>query len=877
VSEPKTLLVQTCHLPQFFYVAARLRERQPERKLEALMVDDSQARFYAQLFQVFDRVYFLREGGSWEAPPVDGYESVVLPLLNRGYRRTKQAALVIKAPRFECDFSGEVTALTRLRLLESLFRPLHPPTQSFLEYLGKFPHRPKGEKILLAQSCHRSLVKKTASRVEPYVVGPHEVVTLRARSWKAIRSRIKGQKFDSAVVFFSGEGGHFKLKLLPFLLRIPKILVVNENGHCFYASWRSLLRFLYQRVRHGAQLPDRPLTRVILVQTDTAAYVRHTATRLKSAGLFPESELMVFCRPEDRAALSEVPEIDRLHCLPASHWSNTYWFLKRIARLQPDVVAGIFSGRSGRRLEKMLFFAIPAQLRLAFNAGLGCYEVAATRLPWMLRREPLMFGDETDDSPALRRFTEAGRKGAILFIQTADDTRALEALGRLQDPKVARPAPILVFCREDRRALFENAPGVDKVFSYDPARRAEAFRVFRRLRRMNVEVVAALFTGEPIYRLQRLLYFLVPANNRLVFNGRLDCFYVNWLNFWVLFRSSRLRAPFVRAQVEDLARGSGRGAILLIQTADDATTLKALARLRDPKVARPAPILVLCRADKKAMFENAPGVAGVHTYDPAKRSTAFGTLRRLRNMNIEVVAGLFTGERAHRLEKLIFFLVSANHRLAFNGRVDCFYLRPSNSWRLLQTSKLRIRNVVSGTGEVASQGAILLVQTADDPETLKALGRLRDPKVARPAPIIVFCRQDKKAFFERRRGVARVYTYDPARYLEAFQVLRKLRRLNFEVVAALFTGESIYKLQKLLYFLVPANNRLVFNANLDCFYLARSNFWLLFQRRKDRPSRFWLGPVARLALKGALFLPRLLFLVIWVTGQKLKRAYSLPQ
>ena len=50
------------------------------------------------------------------------------------------------------------------------------------------------------------------------------------------------------------EKGFSGIKLVPFLLRVPKILVVNESGDFFYATLPGLLRFLYQRVRFGPTL-----------------------------------------------------------------------------------------------------------------------------------------------------------------------------------------------------------------------------------------------------------------------------------------------------------------------------------------------------------------------------------------------------------------------------------------------------------------------------------------------------------------------------------------------------------------------------------------------------------------------------------------------
>ena len=49
----------------------------------------------------------------------------------------------------------------------------------------------------------------------------------------------------------------------------------------------------------------------------------------------------------------------------------------------------------------------------------------------------------------------SNRDSPILFLLTDEDSRARKAIERLQDPKVVSPQPIWVFCREDKRPLYE--------------------------------------------------------------------------------------------------------------------------------------------------------------------------------------------------------------------------------------------------------------------------------------------------------------------------------------------------------------------------------------------------------------------------------------
>ncbi len=131
----------------------------------------------------------------------------------------------------------------------------------------------------------------------------------------------------------------------------------------------------------------------------------------------------------------------------------------------------------------------------------------------------------------------------------------------------------------------------------------------------------------------------------------------------------------------------------------------------------------------------------------------------------------------------------------------------------------------------------LFVQTAEDDKAVKALRMLNDPSVARPRPILVFCRRDKLPIFSQVEGVQCVYTYEPRSYYSNLRTVARFLHMDIEVIAAVFTGRPIYRLQKLLFFGLPARNRLAFNSHLDCFYLTRQNWSALFARDKRRSTR----------------------------------------
>ncbi|RPJ86685.1 MAG: hypothetical protein EHM18_04950 [Acidobacteria bacterium] len=833
------LLIQSCHLPHFFFAANKLREQYPDVRVDALMTDHPQARFYAGLFPVFDNVFYGSEAGRLEQ-----YDGVVFPLFNRGYRHIKNLALG-NGPLFRVDFSGHLLPLGRLRLLGSALYVTDKPNPEFVSYLEKFPHRVRPERVLVIESCHASLPAKAKNELRQVLQEGAEVTHVRKAPLRDLLRRFKGQEFDTACVFFSGERGFLGLKALPFLLRIRRIVIINENRHFFEASGTGLARFLYQRIRYGTRLPFPLPPRIVLFQTETIGYLRHAAGRLKQRRLFPNSELIVVCRPEDRAEAEAIPDVNRVVCYPTRGIWRYYRLWRDLDRLQPDLACGIFSGRSVHRWEKLLFFLLPAPQHLALNAQLDCYRVSITRILWMFRSEPLVFDEQLLALSSLENY--------ILLFQTADDRKILKALAKLRDPRIANPAPIAVFCSQDKRAVFQDVPGVKAVYTYQPGKRWEAVRAFLRLRKLSVDVLAAVLTRESFPHLYKLLFMTLPARHRLMFNPDFNCFYLNRLNPFSAL-------PLLRPQRKrERKRGN-----LFVQTADAETSLRALAKLRDPRIVRRLPITVFCQQDKKDLFEAAPGVKAVYTYPANQPWATVRAALRLRKLDVDVAAGVLTGEPSYRLLKLLFLTMPASNRLVLNRDLNAFYLRWLNPLSLVQLLR------------VGSRRCLLLIQTADDSAVLRALAKVRDPKVTRPAPIVVFCREDKKDLFAGVPGVEAVYTYDPRKRWRAFRTLFTLFRLDVEVAIGLFTGESIFPLQKLLFFLLPTRNRLVFNHNLDCYYLNRSTFWSLFrsEERLGQVSSSLL--LAKFLSKALLFLPRFFFLVIWVTGQKLKRAYSAP-
>ena len=683
-SPERVILVQCCHLPQFFYLAKKLRERNPEWILSALVTDRPHIRFYLELFPPFDHLFFFDK----KLPEMPGaFDQVLFPLLNRRYLRIKSAARQLPGTAYEIDYQGERRALTLGPLVRSFAAPLHRPSEEFVQYLEDFPRRPLGEKVLVVETCHRSLADSSEEKWGRLIPDQAEITRISAategRGWRALRRR----SFDSGVVFFSGEKGFASLKLLPFLLGLPEILVVNEHGDYFYATSRSLLRFLWRRVWQGVPLP-KPSPRILVIQTESPTYVRRAIKVLRKPEMFPRSRICLLCRKEDADRFRNISGLERVLTYSRRKvWSNMgLWRdLKGF-----DAVAAVFSGRGVFRKQKLLYFLLPIRHHLAFNARSDCYRLTPRTLSWTLRKDPSFFAAEKQPV------------SSILFFPTEEDSKAVEAIGRLQDPKVVSPQPIWVFCREDKRSFYQALPGVEEVRTYAPGRTRENLKTVLALARSRVEVVSSIFSPQPAFRLQKLLFVLLPARHRLAFNQEdLNCYYLKG-------RHGRRGQPSVwRTLLRVLLTRSRRGGrpTLFFPTAEDSKAVEAIQRLQDPKIAAKS-IVVFCREDKRPLYEDLPTIEAVWTYAPGSSLRHLRTWVRLLRTRVDLVCAIFSGRPIFLLQKFLFLVLRARNRLVFNEDLNCYMLRgnlgrflqPQGGHRELDHSalKLIVRKVLKG-------------------------------------------------------------------------------------------------------------------------------------------------------------------------------------
>ena len=316
--------------------------------------------------------------------------------------------------------------------------------------------------------------------------------------------------------------------------------------------------------------------------------------------------------------------------------------------------------------------------------------------------------------------------------------------------------------------------------------------------------------------------------------------------------------------------------ILFLLTDEDSRARKAVEKLQDPKVVSPQPIWVFCREDKRSFYQALPGVAEVRTYAPGRTRENLKAVLDLARSRVEVVSSIFSPQPAFRLQKLLFVLLPARHRLAFNQEdLNCYYLKGRHGrrgqpsvWRtLLRVLLTRSRRGVRPT---------LFFPTAEDSKAVEAIQRLQDPKIAAKS-IVVFCREDKRPLYEDLPTIEAVWTYAPGSSLRHLRTWVRLLRTRVDLVCAIFTGRPIFRLQKFLFLTLRARNRLVFNEDLNC-YMLRGNLGRFLQpqggRRLDHSA---LILVVRKVLQGFLFVPRFLYLILWAAVVTMRARHRISQ
>ncbi len=198
------------------------------------------------------------------------------------YNRMKVAAMRIPARERRIDIGdGHDFRLSRgtlLWFLRTRWKFRRPSDHATFVLPSPGPERPEpgpgdtrgkdagthpGEEILIIQSAEPPAVLRALELLKKRPIFREPRYTLFCRNTNEVVDRFRGHPmlcrivthteirgalrhavtlraahFDSVVVFFTGDPSYWKIKFLPFLLGARHKLIFNENGDCFFFSWR---------------------------------------------------------------------------------------------------------------------------------------------------------------------------------------------------------------------------------------------------------------------------------------------------------------------------------------------------------------------------------------------------------------------------------------------------------------------------------------------------------------------------------------------------------------------------------------------------------------------------------------------------------------
>ena len=504
------LLVQCCHPPHFFYVLQQLRKIYPDWQFDLLLVDHPESQAALDKLPVEGTCYTFPA----HPPPRElGYDRVVFPLFNRGYAGLKRFAWRLPWPAWQSDYQGRLASLRTFSLWRSFLRPAHRPAAAFATFLERsFPTRAKG-RVLMVQSYRylppppewQRLLDTTASvtRIEP-------------GSWWRTWRDLRRKAFDVTIVFYTGERGFLAWKILPFLLPVPRTLIINGQGEYRYSSFSTLRGFWYRRLRYGG--PLAPVT--LVIQSDGGVEMQKVLETLRRKRPTPHSSVALFCRDDQRSHFGFSPGGDYIFTYQPKQWLQNLRVASQLRKLRASVVVTHLSGRPTYRFHKLLFFLVPAGRRLVVNENLDCFYAGRSALVrfffWRLLN-PATPVRPSGSTPTHRR---------VLLIQSEDPYAMLSTLDVLLKPHIAPLARVTVYCREDARDVLDAHPAVQRVLTYDPAGLRTKLTSLWEAMRSHPDIVAALFSGRPVFRLHRALFLFLPARSRLLFNQNMDCYFL---------------------------------------------------------------------------------------------------------------------------------------------------------------------------------------------------------------------------------------------------------------------------------------------------------------------------------------------------------------
>ena len=129
----------------------------------------------------------------------------------------------------------------------------------------------------------------------------------------------------------------------------------------------------------------------------------------------------------------------------------------------------------------------------------------------------------------------------ILFVQTEASRYGTEAIKRLTADKFYPRASVLAVCREADSKDFESLENVAEVITYPPkAPLSSLTTLVRQIKDFDPDITCGVFSGRPVFRKQKAIFFLAGCRQRFVFNAQLDGYWLTPKTLPRIFRREPL-------------------------------------------------------------------------------------------------------------------------------------------------------------------------------------------------------------------------------------------------------------------------------------------------------------------------------------------------
>jgi hypothetical protein len=323
--------------------------------------------------------------------------------------------------------------------------------------------------------------------------------------------------------------------------------------------------------------------------------------------------------------------------------------------------------------------------------------------------------------------------------------------------------------------------------------------------------------------------------------------------------------------------------ILLIQTASPKRICAKADQILQSGAYPNPEFFILCDEKDSQWFRHLPQTTVCPIQIPALKIAA----QKLPPIKFDLAFIFWTGEIIYRSWKVLAFRLRTRNTFIIAGDGNEFKL----TWKAIcKHAVFRVRHplptdhseyldAIASDGSMylsgphGSREQVLILQSAEPPYVLKALEVLREHPHFKNPSFTLFCRNKPEivAGFEGHPLLHRVVTHSETR--NSFQHLLALRRQRFDGTILFLTGDPSYWKVKIFAFLLGARRILVFNEEVDCFFLDFTKWLeLLSYRIRVRPypgaSSKWgysTRILVSLLLKSVLFPFRFLWLLlIWL-------------